>query len=64
MLSVTSGHLKAGAIETKFLVVSEAVEVGLLIDGWKVVWCMPDQNRVIWQVMVLRLLVESRGCCG
>ena len=64
MVSVESGHLKHAATETKFICVSEPVAVGSLIDGWKVGWCMPDQNRIIWHVMVLRSCVELRGCCG
>ena len=64
MVSVESGHLKLAAIETKFICVNEHVEIGSLIDGWRVAWCMPDQNRVLWRVMVLRLSVEFRGCCG
>ena len=63
-LTDESGHLKHAAIETKFICVSEAVEIGSLIDGWKVGWCMPDQNCLIWHVMVLRPAVRCRGCCG
>ena len=51
MVSVASGHLKRAAIETEFICVSAPVEIGSLIDGWKVVWCMPDQNRIIWHVI-------------
>jgi hypothetical protein len=64
MVSVDSEHARLPAIQTKFICVSEPVKVGSLIDGWKVGWCMPDQNRVVWHMMVLRLCVEFRGCCG
>ncbi len=63
-MSVESGCLKHAGIETKFICVSAPVEIGSSIDGWKVAWCMPDLNRVIWHVMVLRPCVEFRGCCG
>jgi hypothetical protein len=43
MVSVNSGDLKVAAIETKFICLSEAVEIGSSIDSWKVAWCMPDE---------------------
>ena len=64
MVSVENGLLERAAIETKFICLSAPVEIGFLIDGWKVAWCMPDQNSVIWHVMVLRPSVQFRGCCG
>jgi hypothetical protein len=64
MVSVYGEHPRLPAIESKFICVSAAVEIWSLIDGWRVGWCMPDQNRVVWHVMVLRLCVEFRGCCG
>ena len=38
MVSMNSGHLRLPAIKMKFICVSAPVEVGSLIDGWRVGW--------------------------
>ena len=50
-------------METRFLCMTTAQEIGSRIDGWEVVWCQPDRCRVLWHVMVNRPHVEFRGCC-
>ena len=52
------------SLETKFLCLAAAVEIGSLLDGWQVVWCQPGRQRILWHVMVMRSRMEFRGCCG
>ncbi len=47
MVSMDGEHARLPVIQTKFICVSAPVEIGSLIYGWKVAWCMTDQNRVI-----------------
>ena len=51
------------SVETKFIRVAEALAIGSWRDGWLVVWCQPDRQRVLWHVMLIRPRVEFRGCC-
>ena len=37
-------------IETKFLCLGTEREVGSLLDGWRVVWCQPDRNGIVWHI--------------
>jgi hypothetical protein len=58
MVSVESRHLKHAKIENKFICVSAPVEIGSLIDGWKVAWCMPDERH---ETIQHRLQPPSHG---
>ena len=50
-------------VETKFIRAAQALPLGSWRDGWLVVWCQPDRQRVLWHVMLLRTRIEFRGCC-
>ena len=41
-------------METKFIRAAQALPLGSWRDGWLVVWCQPDRQRVLWHVMLLR----------
>jgi hypothetical protein len=53
-------------IETKFLRLFRAVELGDDIDGWRVCWGGWDKCRVLFVVMVKRVTavpdVKPQGC--
>jgi hypothetical protein len=50
-------------METKFIRVAKELPLGTWRDGWQVVWCQPDRQRVLWHVMLRRSRIEFRGCC-
>jgi hypothetical protein len=48
-----------GSIETKFVRLRQAVELGDDIDGWRVCWLGGwDKGRVFYVAMVLRVLAR------
>ena len=51
-------------VETKFIRTAQALPLGSSLDGWLVVWCQPDRQRVLWHAMLLRPKIEFRGCCN
>ena len=54
-------------VETKFLRLFRAVNLGDEIDGWRVCWLGGgDKGRVLFVVMVERVIKNppGRGCCG
>ncbi len=48
-------------VETKFICVAEELPLGTWRDGWLVVWCQPDRQRVLWHAMLRRSRIEFRG---
>ncbi len=50
-------------VETKFICVAKELPLGTWRDGWLVVWCQPDRQRVLWHAMLRRSRIEFRGCC-
>ncbi len=50
-------------VETKFIRTAQALPLGSSLEGWLVVWCQPDRQRVLWHAMLLRPKIEFRGCC-
>jgi hypothetical protein len=49
-------------VETRFVRLRQAVELGDDVDGWRVCWLGGwDKNRVFYIAMVLRVLPAQKG---